>query len=150
LIHILLSSFEKFSKDCQNVIHRLSISREEIIAIFLIIGSKYNETNVSLYFSYSVLSYYIKSRSLFFFASYWEMDIRSLVFLLILDPMTILSPNIAEFLQRDPSNLPYNQPPFLEHLLAKIDAHIVKKGKILLLTLTKRSSEEITNFLVSK
>jgi excinuclease UvrABC helicase subunit UvrB len=64
--------------------------------------------------------------------------------------MTILSANIPEFLQRDPSNLPDGQPAFLEHLLAKMDAHIVKKGKILLLTLTKRSSEEITNFLVSK
>jgi excinuclease UvrABC helicase subunit UvrB len=64
--------------------------------------------------------------------------------------MTILSANIPEFLQRDPSNLLDGQPAFLEHLLAKMDAHIAKKGKILLLTLTKRSSEEITNFLVSK
>lgn len=46
--------------------------------------------------------------------------------------------------------LPSGQPAFLEHLLQKMDAHIVKKGKILLLTLTKRSSEEITNFLISK
>jgi len=38
----------------------------------------------------------------------------------------------------------------LEHLFGKIDEHINKKGKILLLTLTKKSSEEITNFLLSK
>lgn len=31
-----------------------------------------------------------------------------------------------------------------------MDDHIAKKGKILLLTLTKKSSEEITNFLISK
>lgn len=41
-------------------------------------------------------------------------------------------------------------PAFLEHLLKKMDAHIAQQGKILLLTLTKKSSEEITNFLVSK
>jgi len=41
-------------------------------------------------------------------------------------------------------------PPFLDHLFSKIDSHIKKDGKILLLTLTKKSSEEITNFLVSK
>jgi excinuclease ABC subunit B len=64
--------------------------------------------------------------------------------------MQQLGSNISEFLQRDPSILPDGQPAFLEHLLAKMDTHIAKKGKILLLTLTKRSSEEITNFLVSK
>jgi len=58
--------------------------------------------------------------------------------------------NMHEFLQRDPDKLPADQPAFLQHLLAKMDDHIAKKGKILLLTLTKRSSEEITNFLVSK
>ncbi len=58
--------------------------------------------------------------------------------------------NMHDFLQHDPATLPADQPAFLEHLLAKMDAHIAKDGKILLLTLTKRSSEEITNFLVSK
>jgi excinuclease ABC subunit B len=58
--------------------------------------------------------------------------------------------NMHDFLQHDPATLPVNQPAFLEHLLAKMDEHIAKDGKILLLTLTKRSSEEITNFLVSK
>ena len=41
-------------------------------------------------------------------------------------------------------------PAFLEHLLKKMDGHIKNQGKILLLTLTKKSSEEVTNFLVSK
>ncbi|MDR3168911.1 MAG: hypothetical protein LBU27_04040 [Candidatus Peribacteria bacterium] len=48
------------------------------------------------------------------------------------------------------STSPSEIPPFLEHLLKKFDEHIAKKGKILLITLTKKSSEEITNFLVSK
>jgi excinuclease UvrABC helicase subunit UvrB len=39
---------------------------------------------------------------------------------------------------------------FLEHLLAKLDAHIKSGGRALILTLTKKSSEEVTNFLVSK
>lgn len=42
------------------------------------------------------------------------------------------------------------QEAFLEHLLKKFDEHIAKGGKILLITLTKKSSEEVTNFLVSK
>lgn len=58
--------------------------------------------------------------------------------------------NMHDFLQHDPATLPADQPAFLEHLLAKMDQHIAKDGKILLLTLTKRSSEEITNFLVSQ
>lgn len=39
---------------------------------------------------------------------------------------------------------------FLDHMLKKFDEHIAKWGKILLITLTKKSSEEITNFLISK
>lgn len=41
-------------------------------------------------------------------------------------------------------------PAFLEHLFEKIDDHIQKKWRVLLLTLTKKSSEEICNFLISK
>ena len=41
-------------------------------------------------------------------------------------------------------------PAFLEHLLKKLDEHIQKWGKVLLITLTKKSSEEVTTFLVSK
>ena len=42
------------------------------------------------------------------------------------------------------------KPAFLEHLLKKLDDHIAQKGKVLLLTLTKKSSEEVTSFLISK
>lgn len=38
---------------------------------------------------------------------------------------------------------------FLQHLFKKFDQHISNNWKILLITLTKKSSEEITNFLVS-
>lgn len=58
--------------------------------------------------------------------------------------------NLQDFLQLDPSTTFEQQPAFLDHLLKKMDDHIAKKGKILLLTLTKKSSEEITNFLISK
>ena len=40
--------------------------------------------------------------------------------------------------------------PFLDHLLEKIRMHINNQGKILLVTLTKKSSEEVTNFLIAQ
>lgn len=43
-----------------------------------------------------------------------------------------------------------DSPPFLEHLLERIKNHIAKQGKVLLITLTKKSSEEVTNFLISQ
>jgi len=42
------------------------------------------------------------------------------------------------------------QPAFIDHLFEKVDEHIANKWRILILTLTKKSSEEVTNFLVSK
>lgn len=58
---------------------------------------------------------------------------------------------LATYLQRDPDQLQHTQAPaFLEHLLEKIRHHIAQQGKILLITLTKKSSEEITNFLVAQ
>ncbi|HRX63873.1 MAG TPA: helicase-related protein [Candidatus Absconditabacterales bacterium] len=55
-------------------------------------------------------------------------------------------PNIKDFMQKkDKKTLP-----FIDHLLGKLDEHIAKEGRVLLLTLTKKSSEEITNYLVSK
>lgn len=56
-------------------------------------------------------------------------------------------PNLKDFVQPHEDK---QYPAFLEHLLWKMDEHIKNKGKILLLTLTKKSSEEVTNFLVSK
>lgn len=58
---------------------------------------------------------------------------------------------LATYLQDSPDALRALQAPaFLEHLLAKIREHIAKNGKILLVTLTKKSSEEVTNFLVAQ
>lgn len=55
-------------------------------------------------------------------------------------------PNLQQFIHPDASQ----NIPFLEHLFTKIDAHISSWWRILLLTLTKKSSEEITNFLVAR
>lgn len=59
-------------------------------------------------------------------------------------------PNLRDYLQVDPSNPPAWGPAFLEHLFSKLDQHIASWGRCLLLTLTKKSSEEVTNFLLSK
>jgi excinuclease ABC subunit B len=39
---------------------------------------------------------------------------------------------------------------FIDHLLAKADNCIAKDMRVLILTMTKKSSEEITNFMLSK
>lgn len=58
---------------------------------------------------------------------------------------------LSTYLQNDPKLLNWVQAPaFLDHLLEKIREHIAKQGKILLVTLTKKSSEEVTNFLVAQ
>lgn len=54
--------------------------------------------------------------------------------------------NLQQFLHPDGTQ----NKPFLDHLFLKIDNHIAEEGKVLLLTLTKKSSEEITNFLVAR
>lgn len=56
--------------------------------------------------------------------------------------------NLKDFMQG--TDFTWKKPAFLEHLLKKLDDHIAKKWKVLLLTLTKKSSEEVTNFLISK
>lgn len=56
-------------------------------------------------------------------------------------------PNLKDFLPKNKDSKPL---PFIDHLLSKLDEHISKNWKILILTLTKKSSEEITNYLVSK
>lgn len=58
--------------------------------------------------------------------------------------------NIKDFLQTDIDQLSTDMPEFIDDLISKIDYHISKWGKILILTLTKKSSEEVTNFLVKK
>ena len=61
---------------------------------------------------------------------------------------------LSEYLQLSPAEIKEKSDSpsgeaFLAHLLKKFDEHISKWGKILLITLTKKSSEEVTNFLVS-
>lgn len=58
-------------------------------------------------------------------------------------------PNLSDYLQ---TNVQQAQPlpAFLDHLYGKLDEHIAKGGKILVLTLTKKSAEEISSFLLSK
>lgn len=41
-------------------------------------------------------------------------------------------------------------PVFIDHLFSKIDSHIEAGGRTIILTMTKKSSEEITNFLITK
>jgi len=62
-------------------------------------------------------------------------------------PMT--QANLQDYLQLDPSKLPGTVPGFMEHMLQKMDETIAKGMRVLLLAITKRSSEEITNFLLS-
>lgn len=58
-------------------------------------------------------------------------------------------PNLSDFLH---TNVQQAQPlpAFLDHLYGKLDEHIAKKGKVLILTLTKKSAEEVSSFLISK
>lgn len=66
--------------------------------------------------------------------------------------MTLLEeyPNLQEFLQVSEVQSWVKLPAFLDDLFMKIDSHIAKKGKVLILTLTKKSSEEISSFLISR
>jgi excinuclease ABC subunit B len=57
--------------------------------------------------------------------------------------------NLQDFLQLDPAKAPKQVPGFMEHMLDKMDATIADGMRVLLLAITKRSSEEITNFLLS-
>lgn len=54
--------------------------------------------------------------------------------------------NLKDFLQKKDETVI----PFIDHLTLKLNEHIWKWWRVLLLTLTKKSSEEITNYLVSK
>jgi len=68
---------------------------------------------------------------------------------------TKYSSQLSQFMQKSPEELEelsqtQTGDAFLDHMLKKFDEHIWKWGKILLITLTKKSSEEITNFLISK
>lgn len=59
-------------------------------------------------------------------------------------------PNLTDFLQTERDDFGHPLQEFVTHMLGKIDDHIKKWWRVLLLALTKKSSEEITNFLLSK
>lgn len=58
--------------------------------------------------------------------------------------------NLKEFLQGVPEELPVEVAPFIEHMLNKVDTTIQKWNRVLILALTKKSCEEITNFMLAK
>ena len=58
--------------------------------------------------------------------------------------------NIKDFLQVKEVNKWKLYPVFIDHLFSKIDFHISQWWRILILTLTKKSAEEVSSFLVSK
>ncbi len=81
------------------------------------------------------------------FSSMESLDWKSDLFSFFVMSESLLS----TYLQSDVDILRGQKAPaFLEHLLGKIREHINKNGKILLVTLTKKSSEEVTNFLVAQ
>ena len=81
------------------------------------------------------------------FSSMESLDWKSDLFSFFVMSETLLS----TYLQSEVDILRNQKAPaFLEHLLGKIREHINKNGKILLVTLTKKSSEEVTNFLVAQ
>jgi excinuclease UvrABC helicase subunit UvrB len=59
-------------------------------------------------------------------------------------------PNLQDYLQGTKVQTAQPLPAFLDHLLGKLDEHIAKKGKTLILTLTKKSAEEIASFMISR
>ena len=58
--------------------------------------------------------------------------------------------NLEEYLQLPVEKATGQVPPFIDHMLGKIDEHIKQDHRCLILALTKKSSEEITNFMLSK
>ncbi len=57
--------------------------------------------------------------------------------------------NLTEYLQT-PLNTWAPTPSFIDHMLAKTDEKIAAGMRVLVLAMTKKSSEDITNFLLSK
>ena len=58
---------------------------------------------------------------------------------------------MSKFLQAEPQDVVgKSYPAFMEHMLGKIDEKIALDMRCLVITLTKRSSEEMTNFLLAK
>jgi excinuclease ABC subunit B len=58
--------------------------------------------------------------------------------------------NLTDYLQANPASLTGPFPAFIDHMLAKINDTIARGDRCLILTLTKKSSEEVTNYMLSK
>jgi excinuclease ABC subunit B len=58
--------------------------------------------------------------------------------------------NLADYLQVSRVQKARPLPAFLDHLYSKLDEHIAKKWRTLILTLTKKSAEEISSFLIGR
>ena len=84
----------------------------------------------------------------------WNLD--EIIYILCMTYTTLA--NVSDYLQMKSDHISdiYSQkvdgtwPGFLEHLFAKINYHIGKNGRTLVLALTKKSCEEIANFFISK
>ena len=59
-------------------------------------------------------------------------------------------PNLRDFLQVDDVSKAGKTPPFMDHFFSKVYEHIGKGGRVLVLTLTKKSAEDVAQFLLSK
>lgn len=59
-------------------------------------------------------------------------------------------PNLQEFLGIDPEKSTKPHPSFIDHLLEKVEATIQRKQRVLILALTKKSSEEIANYMIAQ
>ncbi len=59
-------------------------------------------------------------------------------------------PNLTDFLQHQEQEIQQDVPPFIDHMLGKVDATIAAGHRVLVLALTKRSCEEVTNFMLAK
>lgn len=57
--------------------------------------------------------------------------------------------NLPQYLQKE-HNADITAESFIDHMMIKIDQSIERKQRALILTLTKKSSEEINNFMLSK
>ncbi len=58
--------------------------------------------------------------------------------------------NLEDFLQVWEAVKAEKHPEFIDHLFSKINEHISKEWRVLILTLTKRSAEEVNNFFLSR
>ena len=59
-------------------------------------------------------------------------------------------PNLKDYLQVKKIWQGQQVPSFMDHFFSKVYEHIGKGGRVLVLTLTKKSAEDVAQFLLSK